>query len=59
MLSNPFILFPLLTVLTGLAYATWRQWHIRYVIRREMRKFDHIKLHGEDTMTVFKPEWRQ
>jgi len=58
-LSNPYILFPLLGVLTWIAAVTWNRWYIRRCIVREFRKQLRIKLHGEDTMTIHKPVWRR
>jgi hypothetical protein len=58
-LGNPYILFPLLAVLTWIAAVIWNRWYMRRLFVKEFRKQLRIELREQDTMTVLKPRWRR
>jgi hypothetical protein len=59
MLSNPFVLFPILGVLTTVAAVTWNRWYIKRIFVKEFRKQLREELRSQDTTTVLKPNWRR
>jgi hypothetical protein len=58
-LGNPYILFPLLAVLTWISAVIWNRWYMRRLFVKEFRKQLRIELREQDTMTVLKLDWRR